>query len=457
MNLHDFHARPTVRPRRGAILVITVLVTFTLAATVLVLCRSMRVETMAAANQAASVQAYAVERGAEQYLQAMLVTEGNTSIDDVTEDQFAAIPVGDGYFWVLRPDYDDPTLQVFGMVHEAGKLNLNTATYDQLMRLPGMIDRIAGAWVDWRDADANPSTAGNETYAKNSAFESVEETLMTQGGTPEETRQLLYGIGVAQPLGQVSNGSAKGFNGTQYSDPQLARGIYDLLTVWSVDVSSDSSGQAKVNPNTAGRSTTRDRLRTVLQQTEADRIANSMPSRTNNSRGFIDIFDFATKQKVKSDQFDAVAGVLTFSTTQNARGLVDVNSAPRNVLLCLNGLTEGDVDKLIANRQTNNTPNSLSWVQTALGTKAVGLGNQITTTSSQFSADILAVSGNGRAFKRVKIVIDNQSGTPQIVFRRDLTDRGWPMDPQILASIRAGQLLENGGTGSRMSAMGGGF
>jgi type II secretory pathway component PulK len=450
-----------IRPRRGAILVIVIVVTMSLAATVLVMCRSMRVEAMASANQAASVQANAIERGAEQYLQAMLVNEGNTNIDDVTEDQFAGVQIGDGYFWVLRPDFDDPTLPVFGMVKEGAKLNLNTASYDQLMRLPGMLDRIAGSWVDWRDADSNPSTSGDETYAKNAPFEAVEEVLMTQGGTPQELRELLYGIGGAPPLGEVSSGTAKGFNGTQYNDPQLARGIFDLLTIWSADTGADSSGQAKVNPNTAGRSTTREKLRTVLSQAEADRIANSMPSRRNNTRGFLDIFDFFTKQQVKQTDMDTVNSVLTFAGTQTTRGRIDVDAAPRAVLLTLNGLTEEDVDKLIANRQTNNTPGSISWVSTALGTKAVGIGNQITTSSSQFSGDILAVSGNGRAFKRVKIVIDNSSGTPQIVFRRDLTDRGWPMDPQILASIRAGQGPGSWGgssrSGSQMGSVGGAF
>ena len=83
---------------------------------------------------------------------------------------------------------------------------------------------------------------------------------------------------------------------------------------------------------------------------------------------------------------------------------------------------------------------SLGWVITALGEKARGLGSSITTRSLQYSADILAVSGNGRSFNRVRVVFDNSTGTPQIVYRRDVTDRGWPMDQQILANLRSGQL-----------------
>jgi len=36
-------------------------------------------------------------------------------------------------------------------------------------------------------------------------------------------------------------------------------------------------------------------------------------------------------------------------------------------------------------------------------------------------------------------VVDASSGTPQIVYRRDLSDAGWPLDPSVLESLRSGQ------------------
>jgi hypothetical protein len=99
---------------------------------------------------------------------------------------------------------------------------------------------------------------------------------------------------------------------------------------------------------------------------------------------------------------------------------------------------------------------SLAWVYDALGAKAIGIGSQITTRNYQYSADIVATSGNGRAFKRVRIVVDTRNGTPSIIYRRDITDRGWPMDPQILASLRAGNAMAYGRTSS-FGNMGGGI
>jgi type II secretory pathway component PulK len=63
--------RPT-RRRRGTILIVTMFIVFTLASLVLVMGASMRVEAMAAANMTASLQASAIEHGAEQYVLALL-------------------------------------------------------------------------------------------------------------------------------------------------------------------------------------------------------------------------------------------------------------------------------------------------------------------------------------------------------------------------------------------------
>ena len=35
----------------------------------------------------------------------------------------------------------------------------------------------------------------------------------------------------------------------------------------------------------------------------------------------------------------------------------------------------------------------------------------------------------------MRVVVDMRTGTPQIVYRRDLTEQGWPMDRQILAFL----------------------
>jgi type II secretory pathway component PulK len=496
------------------------LIVFTLAAIVVVFCRSQRVEAVASANLAAALQASSVERGAEQYVLAIL-TEQKDSLADITQDYFAAVPVGEGFFWIVRPNYGDTDQPLFGLVDEAGKLNINTAEYEPLIRLPNMTDDVANAIIDWR-TESSSGGSSNTSYsslgytAKHAPFETVEEMLLVQG----MSRDLLYGANAgtgaatdggngaaaAVPLGQAA--SFQQSNSRMMSDLQTANGLYDLLTVYSNEPAgatttgtgsaSGSGGGAagggggKININqldaaqtggntgrtgsaagstAAGRTGSsaaganagtgdRDRLRQLLENqlgnTRGDQIVDSIGRGTR----FVDVFDFYFKTGLKPDEFDKIFNSIT-TTTGAAKGRINVNTAPRDVLMTLPGLESSDVDKLIAQRQTATSSAtagqaSMSWVATALDKKAVGLGTLITSTSNQFSADIVAVSGNGRAFKRVRIVIDASSSSPQIIYRRELTDRGWPMDQQILASLRAGQGPGSAGNLSGLSSVPGG-
>jgi hypothetical protein len=121
------------------------------------------------------------------------------------------------------------------------------------------------------------------------------------------------------------------------------------------------------------------------------------------------------------------------------------------VLLCLPKIESADVDKLVSQRQSNpQGTTTVGWVLDALGETAgkLQLSQYVNGKSSQYSADIVAVSGNGRAFKHVRVVIDASGSTPKIVYRRDFTDRGWPMEPEVLSSLRAGRgLVGTGGGG----------
>jgi hypothetical protein len=374
--------RTATTSRRGSILIVAMIVTLTLSASVLVLCRTVRVESMAAANRSATMQADAIARGAEQYVLAIIASEGQNALD-LSEDQFAAVPVGEGYFWLLRPNYDDDSLPVFGLVDEAAKLNINYDDdvrpndgyseqdhIDRLMRIPGMTEDVAAAIMDWQDENQDPSTSGaeDEYYAtlpepyttKSDRFETVEELLLVRG----MTRQMLYGDGTAPPLGERT--SVMG--GSFVTDAVLARGWNDLLTCYS------------------------------------------RASRPRPGRG-----------------------------PERVRGLINARRAPRAVLLTIQELDDADVDKILAARSGADS-NDDKWLSEALGQKYAAVAPQLTTQTLQYSADILAVTANGRAFKRVKMVVDYSRGsTPRVEYRRDITDRGWPMDPAVLASLRAGQ------------------
>jgi type II secretory pathway component PulK len=451
--------RHGARKRHGSILILTIVVTLALAGMVLTLSRQMRVELQASANTAAAIQADSVERGAEQYVLAVLANEGD-AVHDLGEDQFQAIQVGEGYFWIVRPDYGDNQMPLFGLVDESAKLNINAATFDQLQKLPGMTYTAASSIMDWIDTDSNVERDGAEDeyymrlpqpyQTKNGPLETVEELLMVRGITPV----MLYGDGTAAPLGQ-SSGARVFSSNSVLQDPQIARGLYDLLTIYSVEANTAADGSPRINISNMNRQA-RNQLTTLLGQKLSSGRANQIVQAVRGQQ-FSDIFAFYARSTMTADEFDQVADNLTTVGNQTLRGRVNVNTAPASVLACLGNLDSTDADKLVSARPaTTSGQTSLAWVADALGGKAIGIGNSITTRNYQYSADIVAASGNGRAFKRVRIVVDTRTGTPTVVYRRDITDRGWPMDPQILASLRAGNAMAYGRTSS-FGNMGGGI
>jgi type II secretory pathway component PulK len=427
----NFAHRQRQASRRGTILILTMTVCFALAAVVLVLARKMTVESITAANQAAAVQADQVEKGAEQYILSLMNTikinganTGETiqSLMDptiYTEDYFAGIPVGadpnnpDGWFWIVRPQYDEDDLPLYGLVDECSKFDINkfgsvntsagtvALTLDQnqgtfyngFTMLAGTTDEMANSVIDWRDADEDSTNiTGQESqyyltlpepyYAHNGDFENVEEMMLVYG----VNSTWLFGDGTGEPKMGDAPGEIMGTSTIE--DPQLGRGVYDLLTV---------------------------------------------------------------------NSYSAGTGTIT-----SARGLINPNTAPRAVLQALINSAGGDystAEAIIGYRQTmgiNGGTSEIGWVQTAAPGSIPA--SRLTGTSYRYSADIVSVSKNGRAFKHVKVIVDSQTTPVSIIFRRDLTDKGWPMNPALLERIRESSVLpETGVGGYTSSTLGGTF
>jgi type II secretory pathway component PulK len=449
MNLHGNH-------RNGTVLIVAMLVCFALASLVLALTRSMRAENLASANDAAALQADAVERGAEQYVLAMLQQEGEEAIN-LPENQFNGVRVGDGYFWILRPQYDDAAMPVFGLTPESGKLNLNATSFDSMSLIPGMEYTPASCIMDWRDEDNRLERDGAESeyylalpepyFCKNAPIETVEELLMVRG----VTRQMLYGDGTAPPLGEQTGIVVRDVTSLDL-EPQLARGWYDLFTVKSSEPNTAADGQQRINVSVSrgDRPAMRRRLLERLKQRLDPARAEAIVSQVGDNR-MQDAFVMYYRCRLKPEELDKIADDIGTTNDQTLTGRININTAPRDVLMCIETLDPADVDKLISARPAAGSikPGDLSWVISALGERTISaqLGSRITTHTYQWTADILAVSGNGRAFKRCRIIVDTASGTPQIVYRRDLTQKGWPMDTRILASIRAGEMQTTSGYG----------
>lgn len=135
-------------------------------------------------------------------------------------------------------------------------------------------------------------------------------------------------------------------------------------------------------------------------------------------------------------------------------GKVNVNTASDVVLMAL-GMSQGDAQALVSQRQGQDYTNT-SWANSIINKYGALMTTQITGQSSQYSADIVAVSGDGRAFRRVRIVVSlpKQAPPSAIVYRKDLTSFGWPLPLSVRDALRSGKGIQTGTMQSNMTSSG---
>ncbi len=359
-------------------------------------------------------------------------------------DRFYEIALGDGAFSVLHPTYiDDGKLQ-WGLEDEASKINLNYATKEVLMKLPRVTEEIADSIIDWRDQDSNPGPSGAETgyyqglspayTCKNAPFETVEELLFVRGVTPE----ILFGRDLNL------NGRIDPAEKDSGSTPDP--GLYGMVTVWSSDKNETLDGQPKINLNTGTPQQLQDaglnpgeiqamQIHGVTQgpfQSVAHLLGNP-------AQGMAAVL---TKERFKllADKFTMIDGAAV-------PGLVNINTAPQQVLRCVPGISEEIALKIIGARTVSGADlSNMGWLTDVVTPGELQqFANFITFHSYQYR--IHAVGRIGIAYakttsaetdpqarpgamRRMIAVYDRlATPRPRLVYWKDATKLGMPYDP----------------------------
>lgn len=159
---------------------------------------------------------------------------------------------------------DDERYIRIGITDESSKLNLNTATEEQLLKLvsaavaddsSAIPEEIVDAIIDWRDADTEPNGEALDTEGeyyrqldkpyriKNGPFDTVEELLLVKG----VTGGVLYGEdfdrnGLLTPNEDDGDFSFPPDN----QDNLLNRGLYPYLTVLSTELEKSNGNRERV-------------------------------------------------------------------------------------------------------------------------------------------------------------------------------------------------------------------
>jgi len=424
----------------GSVLIIVLWISFGLVSLALYLANTMSLELRAADNRAAALAADQAIEGAARYISEVLSAYATNGVmPDRSLYEAEAVPVGDARFWIIGRDpawprtYSDRVY--FGLIDEASKLNLNTASTNQLQYLPGMHLDLLNAILDWR----NPNAGGFSQI-----YYAMVQPPYTCKGAPFETvdeLRLVYGTSLEILAGDDLNRNGildphePDLDGNNQWDP----GLFEFLTVYSREPNFHSDGTMKTNVNNITQ------LMPLLEERLGPSRASQIYVRLGfgGRRGgppvavkFESLLDFYLRSGMTADEFGLIYRDITVGTARYKRGLVNINTAPATVLACLPGLDENTAQQIVNYRQTAANLSSIAWIVDALGAGHPALAQlaraeYITTQSYQFTADIAAVGPHGRGYRRAKFVFDITEGTPKILYRQDLTRLGWALGETV--------------------------
>lgn len=320
------------------------------------------------------------------------------------------------------------------VIDEASKLNINTVTREQLLALPYMEENVADAIIDWRDNDDMPSSEGVEggyyenltfRYAiRNGPFRTIRELLMVRGVTEE----LLYGEdtnfnGLLDYNEKDGDESPPADN----RDDNLYQGWISYLTCYSYDNNVDADGNQKININRANESQMQESL--GISRAQAQWIVERRGSNRFNSIGDL-IENNSPKQPQESSNsdeaqrmdlqtFNQIADKITVSGGNRAPGKININTAPKWVLVALlgdSGENEETAENIIAYR--SSLMDGMYSISDLLDADLVNIStfkriaNNITTRSEVYTIRCTATADRGTSSGttlQTEVVVDRSS------------------------------------------------
>lgn len=440
------------RYNSGSVLIVVLWACLALVAVALYFGHASALSYRASSNSAGALQAAQAMAGARRYVTFILDNlEEPATLPDTEEYTVENGPVGDARFWLVGRD-DTYLLEqetpAFGLMDEGARLNLNTATREMLEGLPEMTPELAGAIIDWRDEDEEISADGaeSETYllhdpaynAKNAAFESVEELRLVNGATLE----LLYGEdtnlnGILDPNEDDGDESYPNDD----ANGELKHGLVEYLTVWAREPNKREDGSDRVNLGQDSQSLEQ-LLGESLDGSRAQSIIQAVQPFLNSIQSPL---EFYIRSGLTAEEFAEIDDAITVSEDAYLEGLVNVNTAPAEVLSCLPGIDEGMAEQLVSYRIDIDEDKKacLAWVMDVLEEDAaITAGPYLTTRTYVYRADFVALGFDGHGYQRDLVIFDLAGGETVIPYRRDLTRFGWPLGPESYEQLTEDQGLE---------------
>jgi type II secretory pathway component PulK len=368
------------------------------------------------------------------------------------------------FFTVYADDPVDPSALRYGLTDEAGKINLNVAPAETLMGLRNMTAELVSCLLDYRDADndARPDGAEQDYYdglprpyvIANGPIATLDELLMVKGFTGQvvygEDSNLSAVLGVCEGEGRTL-GSRSGSGAPD-------RGLRSAATVYSSEPNVDSTGRPRIDLN-GSQSLANLGLpeATVLfiKIYRAEGNSFKHPSELLEMRYELkqehseapNLKAGATIESgVKGENLAVIMDRLTTLPTGPRRpvaGLVNVNTAPAEVLAILPGLDASVAQQIVDLRRdlATETKSTVAWLYTQNLVDANAfktLAPFVTARSYQYGVRCIGFGVPCGRYRVLEAVLDLAGGTPRVAYLRDVTRLGLPfaLDTDLLERKR---------------------
>ncbi|MBM4000812.1 MAG: general secretion pathway protein GspK [Planctomycetes bacterium] len=407
-------------------------------------------------------------------------------IDDPLESlgddgpQFAVAPPPDAL-----PDAIDAST---GLVDESTKLHLGRLVdwerfrpdsgKQALMRLPGMTDDVADSILDWIDADARPRFAGAEA----DAYAAVRGSVLPRNGWPLDLEELLLvrGVDPVRLLGEAFDRPSQTGRERLGETARAAMFAEEPDVPWSQYLTM-VSGERNESRDGAARVFLNDQRLDVLH----GKLSGQFPVAVANFvvlyrqygpgsgsgdamaaeqitvdfsrpasrwiRSPLDLLDtsvsltyhgklvraaspFTSEPMAMRTQLPDWLDRTTVSSAPVLTGRVNINRAPREVLLALPGMDEGIVERLMAARSMSGSGNAehdhVAWPLTEgvvdLPTMR-RLFSFINVGGDVFRGTFWGRAARGALPYRAEVVLDATDRVARLAYFRESTEPGrWP-------------------------------
>lgn len=247
----------------------------------------------------------------------------------------------------------------------------------------------------------------------------------TSGGTVQiSTTTSTSGTGGSKGSGNPSSGGSSGGKNSSSSGSSSAQtvpGTADDLRA-AVQNSIDTGGQLKKKVSAL--------LALYNSQVTLPKPANSQPN-TPQKVVQSPLNDTAKLKELLPKLMDAATTRTSFEIIPR----VNVNTAPPEVMAAVPGLTQENIDAILAAR-SNLSPDDLAtttgaWLVTQANVPPAvyqALDPYITGRTMTYRVHSVGYFGKGGPVARVEAVIDTNQGHPRILYYRDVTDLGRGFD-----------------------------